>query len=207
MERPWQRPQRAARQAFPARPTRPRSPCPSTSTAAASRRFRRASGFFDHMLEQLSRHSLIDMEIDTKGDLHVDDHHAVEISASSIGRGHFQSTGRSARHHALCLDRSRHGRDDDEGGGRSVRPALPRLERRLQRPEDRHFRYRAGARILPGARAECRHHAAYPQPLWRQQSPYSRDMLQSRCPRAAHGNRDRSAAGRPRAPRHKGTLA
>lgn len=42
-------------------------------------------GFFDHMLEQLSRHSLIDMEIDTKGDLHVDDHHAVEDTGIAIG--------------------------------------------------------------------------------------------------------------------------
>ncbi|MEQ9570903.1 MAG: imidazoleglycerol-phosphate dehydratase, partial [Nitratireductor sp.] len=32
-------------------------------------------GFFDHMLEQLSRHSLIDMTIRTMGDLHIDDHH------------------------------------------------------------------------------------------------------------------------------------
>lgn len=30
-------------------------------------------GFFDHMLDQLSRHSLIDMDIDVKGDLHIDD--------------------------------------------------------------------------------------------------------------------------------------
>lgn len=42
-------------------------------------------GFFDHMLEQLSRHSLIDMEIETKGDLHVDDHHAVEDTGIAIG--------------------------------------------------------------------------------------------------------------------------
>ncbi|TIS50207.1 MAG: imidazoleglycerol-phosphate dehydratase, partial [Mesorhizobium sp.] len=32
-------------------------------------------GFFDHMLDQLSRHSLIDMTIKAKGDLHIDDHH------------------------------------------------------------------------------------------------------------------------------------
>lgn len=42
-------------------------------------------GFFDHMLDQLSRHSLIDMEIETKGDLHVDDHHAVEDTGIAIG--------------------------------------------------------------------------------------------------------------------------
>jgi imidazoleglycerol-phosphate dehydratase len=42
-------------------------------------------GFFDHMLEQLSRHSLIDMEIESKGDLHVDDHHCVEDTGIAIG--------------------------------------------------------------------------------------------------------------------------
>ena len=35
-------------------------------------------GFFDHMLDQLARHSLIDLEVATRGDLHIDDHHAVE---------------------------------------------------------------------------------------------------------------------------------
>lgn len=42
-------------------------------------------GFFDHMLDQLSRHSLIDMEIESKGDLHVDDHHTVEDTGIAIG--------------------------------------------------------------------------------------------------------------------------
>src|SRR3982751_2592382 len=42
-------------------------------------------GFFDHMLEQLSRHSLIDMEIESKGDLHIDDHHTVEDTGIAIG--------------------------------------------------------------------------------------------------------------------------
>ncbi|MDA4845334.1 imidazoleglycerol-phosphate dehydratase HisB [Hoeflea poritis] len=42
-------------------------------------------GFFDHMLDQLSRHSLIDMEISAKGDLHIDDHHTVEDTGIAIG--------------------------------------------------------------------------------------------------------------------------
>lgn len=42
-------------------------------------------GFFDHMLEQLSRHSLIDMEILSTGDLHIDDHHSVEDTGIAIG--------------------------------------------------------------------------------------------------------------------------
>ncbi|MDI7863002.1 imidazoleglycerol-phosphate dehydratase HisB [Rhizobiaceae bacterium n13] len=43
-------------------------------------------GFFDHMLDQLARHSLIDMEIEAKGDLHIDDHHTVEDTGIAIGQ-------------------------------------------------------------------------------------------------------------------------
>ncbi|MBO6854780.1 MAG: imidazoleglycerol-phosphate dehydratase HisB [Marivivens sp.] len=43
-------------------------------------------GFFDHMLDQLSRHSLIDMTIRATGDLHIDDHHTVEDTGIAIGQ-------------------------------------------------------------------------------------------------------------------------
>ncbi len=43
-------------------------------------------GFFDHMLEQLSRHSLIDMKIRAVGDLHIDDHHTVEDTGIVLGQ-------------------------------------------------------------------------------------------------------------------------
>ncbi|WP_298690794.1 imidazoleglycerol-phosphate dehydratase HisB [uncultured Sphingomonas sp.] len=42
-------------------------------------------GFLDHMLEQLSRHALIDLTVEAKGDLHIDHHHTTEDSALAIG--------------------------------------------------------------------------------------------------------------------------
>ena len=43
-------------------------------------------GFFDHMLDQLARHSLIDMKIIAKGDLHIDFHHTVEDTGIALGQ-------------------------------------------------------------------------------------------------------------------------
>jgi len=50
-------------------------------------------GFFDHMLEQLSRHSLIDMTVRAKGDLHIDDHHTVEDVGIALGQAISEALG------------------------------------------------------------------------------------------------------------------
>jgi imidazoleglycerol-phosphate dehydratase len=50
-------------------------------------------GFFDHMLEQLSRHSLIDISVKAKGDLHIDDHHTVEDTGIALGQAISKALG------------------------------------------------------------------------------------------------------------------
>lgn len=50
-------------------------------------------GFLDHMVEQLSRHSLIDISMQVKGDLHIDQHHTVEDSALALGEAIAKALG------------------------------------------------------------------------------------------------------------------
>ncbi len=53
-------------------------------------------GFFDHMLAQLARHSLIDITIAAEGDLHIDDHHTVEDTGIALGQAIAEALGRKA---------------------------------------------------------------------------------------------------------------
>jgi imidazoleglycerol-phosphate dehydratase len=61
-------------------------------------------GFFDHMLDQLARHSLIDLDVRATGDLHIDDHHTVEDVGIAIGQGLAKALGdkRGIRRYGEC---------------------------------------------------------------------------------------------------------
>jgi imidazoleglycerol-phosphate dehydratase len=66
-------------------------------------------GFFDHMLDQLARHSLIDISVQARGDLHIDDHHTVEDTGIAIGQALTQALGdkkgiRRYGHFRLAMD-------------------------------------------------------------------------------------------------------
>ncbi|WP_299848378.1 imidazoleglycerol-phosphate dehydratase HisB [uncultured Roseovarius sp.] len=62
-------------------------------------------GFFDHMLDQLARHSLIDMKIRCSGDLHIDDHHSVEDVGIALGQALTKALGdkKGVRRYGACL--------------------------------------------------------------------------------------------------------
>jgi imidazoleglycerol-phosphate dehydratase len=50
-------------------------------------------GFFDHMLDQIARHGLIDLDIDCEGDLHIDGHHTVEDIGITLGQAFAKAVG------------------------------------------------------------------------------------------------------------------
>ena len=66
-------------------------------------------GFFDHMLDQLAKHALIDITVQAKGDLHIDDHHTVEDVGIALGQALTRAVGdkkgiRRYGHFRLAMD-------------------------------------------------------------------------------------------------------
>src|SRR3954463_1327403 len=50
-------------------------------------------GFFDHMLTHIARHGLMDLDVEARGDLHIDDHHTVEDVGIALGKAFAEALG------------------------------------------------------------------------------------------------------------------
>ena len=151
---------------------------------------------FDHMLDQIARHGLIDLDIDCAGDLHIDGHHTVEDVASPWARRLRApwATRRASRRYGHALRAA--GRSAEPRGGRLLgRPGL-----HLHIPSQR----AALAVLTPSSptnssRGLCEprgRDAAHRQPQGHQRPPPVRDGVQGFCPRTALCAHTRSARGR-----------
>ena len=94
-------------------------------------------GFFDHMLDQLARHSLIDITVRAEGDRHIDDHHTVEDVGIALGQALAKALGDKRGLDPLRRLPAADGRNADPGRARRVGPAVPGLSDRIPDREDR----------------------------------------------------------------------
>ena len=152
-------------------------------------------GFFDHMLDQLSRHSLIDMEVAAKGDLHIDDHHTVEDTGIALGQAIRQALGDRAgiTRYADCL------LPMDETLARAAIDVSgrPFLVFRAEFPCAKigTFDTELVREFFPGLCDERRHHAAPRGAPRRQRASHGGGLLQGCGARAEGGGGDRPSAG------------
>uniref|UniRef100_A0A1I8ACK8 Glutamine amidotransferase type-1 domain-containing protein n=1 Tax=Steinernema glaseri TaxID=37863 RepID=A0A1I8ACK8_9BILA len=137
------------------------------------------------MLDQIARHGLIDLDIECKGDLHIDDHHTVEDVGITLGQAFNQAIG-------------------DKKGIRRYGHAYVPLDEALSRVVI-DFSGRPGLEMhvpftratVGGLRQPRQRLAAHRQPARAQHPPPDRDRVQGLRPRTAHGHRAGRTHGRP----------
>lgn len=118
-------------------------------------------GFLDHMLDQIARHGLIDMDIECAGDLHIDGHHTVEDIGITLGQAFAKAIGdkkgiRRYGHAYVPLDEALSRVVIDFSG----RPGL-HMDVKFTAGSIGQARYATGLRILPGLCQSRRRDAAH----------------------------------------------
>ena len=108
--------------------------------------------FFEHMLEQVARHGVIDIDLRADGDVAVDDHHTVEDTGIVLGQANRRSARRQARNLSIRTRLRPARRGALEGRHRLLRAARAVLPGELPPRADRGVRRGPDPRVLPGIR-------------------------------------------------------
>ena len=143
--------------------------------------------FLEHMLDQIARHGLIDLDIQCKGDLHIDDHHTVEDVGITLGQAFTKAIGDKKGmtrygHSYVPLDEALSRVVIDFSGRPGLQMHVP-----FTRASGGRLRRGSVPGVLPGLRQPCPDQRAHRQPAWHQHPPPDRNGVQSLRPRAAHG--------------------
>ena len=156
-------------------------------------------GFLDHMMEQLSRHSLIDLELKAVGDLHIDYHHTTEDTGIAIGEAVDRALGDRK---GIC----RYGDALIPMDETLTRVALDCSNRPyliwkvgFSKPKLGEMDTELFKEWFQAFRPGRRRHAPCRKSLWREQPSYRRELLQGAGPRPARRHRAGSAQARCRA--------
>ena len=109
-------------------------------------------GFLDHMLDLLARHSLIDITVKAKGDLHIDHHHTTEDVGIALGQAVKQALGDMKGITRYANVRCADGRGADPRRHRHFRAAVSGVQGGVRARQGRRVRHRTGAGMVPGFR-------------------------------------------------------